>query len=81
LFKNSSSVYIGWRNRFLGLLKHLQIQAQATLASGIGYLEWSPRIHNMKNEDELWSSSFFLLRSCLFLKAEFALLRTFKFVE
>ena len=35
-----------------GLLKHLQIRAQATLASGIGSLESIPRLHNMKNEDE-----------------------------
>ncbi len=38
--------YIGWRNRFLGiipgLLKRLQIGAQATLASGIGSLESIP---------------------------------------
>ena len=35
-----------------GLLKILQIRAQATLASGIGSLESIPRLHNMKNEDE-----------------------------
>jgi hypothetical protein len=35
-----------------GLLKRLQIRAQATLASGIGSLESIPRLHNMKNEDE-----------------------------
>jgi hypothetical protein len=35
-----------------GLLKRLQIWAQATLASGIGSLESIPRLHNMKNEDE-----------------------------
>ncbi len=35
-----------------GLLKRLQIRAQATLASGIGFLESIPRLHNMKNEDE-----------------------------
>jgi hypothetical protein len=34
-----------------GLLKHLQIRAQATLASGIGSLESIPLLHNMKNED------------------------------
>jgi hypothetical protein len=36
-----------------GLLKRLQIRAQATLASGNGSLESIPRLHNMKNEDEL----------------------------
>ncbi len=35
-----------------GLLKRLQIRAQATLASGIGSLESIPRLHNMKNEDK-----------------------------
>ena len=35
-----------------GLLKRLQIRAQATLASGIGSLESIPRLHNMKNEDQ-----------------------------
>jgi len=34
-----------------GLLKHLQIRAQATLASGIGSLESIPPFHDMKNED------------------------------
>ena len=42
---NLSTIY-----RFLGSLKGLQIQAQATLASGIGSLESIPRLHNMKNE-------------------------------
>ncbi len=35
-----------------GLLKRLQIQPQATLASRIGSLESIPRLHNMKSEDE-----------------------------
>jgi hypothetical protein len=35
-----------------GLLKRLQIRAQTTLASRIGFLESIPRLHNMKNEDE-----------------------------
>jgi hypothetical protein len=35
-----------------GLLKHLQIGAQATLASGIGFLESIPWLHNMKNVDK-----------------------------
>ncbi len=35
-----------------GLLKRLQIRAQATLASGIGSLESIPGLHNKKNEDE-----------------------------
>jgi hypothetical protein len=35
-----------------GLLKHLQIRAQATFASGIGSLESIPRPPNMKNEEE-----------------------------
>jgi hypothetical protein len=39
-------------NRFLGSLKGLQIQAQATMASRNGSLESIPRLHNMKNEDE-----------------------------
>jgi hypothetical protein len=30
----------------------LQIRTQATLASGIASLEWIPRLHNLKNEDE-----------------------------
>jgi hypothetical protein len=50
------SGYIGLRNWFLGidpgLLKCLQIQAQSTLASGIGSLESTPGLHNMKNKDE-----------------------------
>jgi hypothetical protein len=33
-------------------VKHLQIRAQATLASGIGCLDLIPRLHNMKNENE-----------------------------
>jgi hypothetical protein len=35
-----------------GLLKRVQIRAQATLGSGIGSLESIPRLHNMKNKDE-----------------------------
>ncbi len=35
-----------------GLLKRLQIRAQATLAGRIGSLESIPRLRNMKNEDE-----------------------------
>ena len=56
MFTNTGSGYIGYRNWFLelipGLLKSLQIRAQATLASGTGSLESIPRLHNMKNEDE-----------------------------
>ncbi len=59
---------INYSESIPGLLKRLQIRAQATLASGIGQLESIPRLHNMKNEDELRSSSFFSLRSCLFLE-------------
>ncbi len=51
-----------------GLLKRLQLRAQATLASEIGSLELIPQLNNMKNEDELRTSSFFSLRSCLFLE-------------
>ncbi len=43
-----------------GLLKRLQIQAQATLASGIGSLESILRLHNMKNEDE---DNFFFIET------------------
>jgi hypothetical protein len=42
-----------------GLLKRLQIRAQATLASENGSLESIPRLHNMKNEEE---DNFFLLK-------------------
>ncbi len=51
---------IGSLESIPGLLKRLQIRAQATLASGIGSLEWIPRLHNMKNEDE---DDFFLDRN------------------
>ncbi len=43
---------IGSLESIPGLLKRLQIRAQATLASEIGSLESIPRLHNLKNEDE-----------------------------
>ena len=43
---------IGSLESIPGLLKRLQIQAQATLASEIGFSALIPRLHNMKNEDE-----------------------------
>ncbi len=43
---------IGSLESIPGLLKDLQILAQATLASWIGSLELIPRLLNMKNEDE-----------------------------
>ncbi len=39
-------------HRLAGLLKHLQIRTQATLDSGIDFLESIPWLHNVKNEDE-----------------------------
>ena len=47
-----------------GLLKRLQIRAQATLASGIGSLVSIPRLHNMKNEDE---DDFFWIETNIFV--------------
>ncbi len=47
-----------------GLLKRLQIRAQATLASGIGSLESIPRLHNLKNEDE---DDFFWIETNIFV--------------
>ncbi len=63
-----------------GLLKHLQIRAQASIPwnrfLGSKVLKITPLFVLLR------SSSFFSLRSCLFLeKAEFALLRFFEFVE
>ncbi len=43
---------IGSLESIPGLLKCLQIRAQATLASGICSLESIPWFNNMKNEDE-----------------------------
>ncbi len=43
---------IGSLESIPGLLKRLQIRAQATLASGISSLESIPRLHNLKNEDK-----------------------------
>jgi hypothetical protein len=48
---------IGSLESIPGLLKHLQIRAQATLDSGIGSLESIPGLHNMKNKDK---DNFFL---------------------
>ncbi len=47
-----------------GLLKRLQIRAQATLASGIGSLEMIPRLHNIENEDE---DDFFFIETNIFV--------------
>jgi hypothetical protein len=47
-----------------GLLKRLQIGAQATLDSGIGSLESIPRLHNMKSEDE---DDFFWIKTNIFV--------------
>jgi hypothetical protein len=60
LAKNSR---IGSLESFPGLLKRLQIRAQATLVSGIGSLESIPRLHNMKNEDE---DNFFFVRNGIY---------------
>ena len=43
---------IGSLESIPGLLKRIQIRAQATLDRGIGSLESIPQLHNMKNEDE-----------------------------
>jgi hypothetical protein len=55
---------IGSLESILGLLKRLQIRAQATLASGIGSLVSIPRLHNMKNEDE---DDFFWIETNIFV--------------
>ncbi len=47
-------------NGFLGSFKDLQIQALATLASGIGSLESIPPLQYMKNQDE---DDFFLIEA------------------
>ena len=45
-------IVIGSLESIPGLLKRLQIRAQATLASGISSLDSIPQLHNMKNGDE-----------------------------
>jgi hypothetical protein len=55
---------IGSLESIPGLLKGLQIRAQATLASGIGSLESIPRLHSMKNEDK---DNFFLTDTNIFI--------------
>jgi hypothetical protein len=56
--------WIGSLESIPGLLKSLQIRAQATLASGIGSLESIPRLCNMKNKDK---DDFFGIKMNIFV--------------